>query len=211
MEGTHSIKNIDSINTDRLRIATFNVNGLKNKFKRRSIFNNLKKQNLYIYGLQETYLASADITSLEKEIGCTIHASNATGRSKGILTVFNKSIPSNATSCLTKSDRFLLSKICLNNEEFYILNVYAPNKDNEKLIFLNDLSYLIKKYIPEEFFNNIICFGDLNMVMSNDLDIISGAPHSSRVIDQFKYTMEKFNFTDIWRLNNPKIKKLHME
>ena len=53
----------------KLKLASLNVRGLKNKFKRLAIFTYLKKQKLDIICLQEAHIKAEDQRIWEKQWG----------------------------------------------------------------------------------------------------------------------------------------------
>ena len=58
---------------------------------------------------------------------------------------------------------------------------------------------------------NIILLGDLNMVKSNELDIISGLPHPIKTVDAFNHLIYDLQLHDIWRQTNGNRKIFFME
>ena len=191
---------------ETISICSLNAHGLKDNLRRKTIIRYLKKQSFDIIALQETYLNNDEIRKFERELNLPYHYSSGVGRSKGIITAFSKKIDSKHTTLVHKTDRLLLSKIRMNDNFFYILNVYAPCTDAAKVTFFSNLKPIIEQYIPLEDRQNIICLGDFNTVRNNDLDIISGKPHSKRTIDAFNEFVSTFNLHDVWREQNPRLK-----
>ena len=106
-----------------LKFCTWNVRGLKNDKKRKSILRILKNEKFDIIALQETYLNSEDIKMLEKEWGSTlIHYSPGTKNSKGIITLFNKTFQEEDIHLLEIGDRFVTSLITFQNTKITIIN-----------------------------------------------------------------------------------------
>ena len=80
------------------------------------------------------------------------------------------------------SQRILAIEINQGNDDFLIVNTYAPNKKKDKLIFFESLL----KYMdttPVLDYNNLIVSGDFNTVLNNASDIISGAPHDKEEVE----------------------------
>ena len=191
---------------DNLSICSLNVRGLKTNLKRKTIIRSLKRQSYDVLALQETYLNDDEIMKFEKEMNLFYHHSSGIGRSKGLITVFSKKISLKDISLIYKSQRILISKIVVNDKTIFIINIYAPCADTDKIDFFLELRRIIEENIRFEEWENIICVGDFNTVRDNSLDIVSGTLHSQRTIDAFNEFIELFNCQDIWREQNLKIK-----
>ena len=138
------------------KCLTLNVQGMRNPKKRKALFRQFNLQNINIIALQETYLLDEDIEVIEKEWQGTFHLSQGTKRSKGLLTLFDKSFSNSNINILDKSDRILTSAITMNDETIIISNIYSPsdNIDN-KITFLKSLrnniaALLIRKDIKTD-------------------------------------------------------------
>ena len=59
-----------------------------------------------------------------------------------------------------KSNRILISKIKLDENTLFVINIYAPCADTEKLNFFTELRKTIEENIKQEDWENIICLGD---------------------------------------------------
>ena len=116
----------------KLKILTLNVRGLKNKKKRRSLFDSFKLKQFDIICLQETYLSSEVIDQIQKEWGGIVHSSEGVGRSKGILTLFNKNLNNFQITKGFTNARCLVSKLKTEESIFIVCNVYAPCVQAEK-------------------------------------------------------------------------------
>ena len=76
---------------DKVRIMSLNARGLKNKLKRRAIFNLIKNKKNDIACIQESHITKTDHVIWEKQWGGTILYSEGTGHSKGELILISKS------------------------------------------------------------------------------------------------------------------------
>ena len=87
-------------------------------------------------------------------------------------------------------------------KKILLVNVYGPNKDNPQ--FYEKLT----KKIYEYNINNTICCGDWNLVVdeSNDYQNYKHV-NNPKAREVVKEMMELLNLTDIWRDNNPEIKR----
>ena len=77
---------------DKFNVMTFNVRGLRNQVKRRSIFCFLKDQNCEAYFLQESYSEPNDKIIWRSEWGGVIFFSHGSTHSKGVCILMNHSL-----------------------------------------------------------------------------------------------------------------------
>ena len=84
----------------------------------------------------------------------------------------------------------------------FLINVYAPNKENEHEAFLSDLITTIKSFYDEDFYH-IVAGGDWNFVENISLDKKGGKNRlwekSVKHLANFK---ESFELVDICRVRN---------
>ena len=191
---------------ETVKICSLNVRGLKTNIKRKALMRHLRKQSYDILALQETYLNEEEIKKFEKEMNLLYHHSCGIGRSKGLITVFSKNLDYKNIDLIFKSNRVLISKLFINSKTFYIINIYAPCTDNDKITFFEELRKIIEDNIHSDDWGKIICLGDFNTVRDNKLDIISGTLHAQRTIDAFNEFSELSYLHDIWREQNPNLK-----
>lgn len=179
-----------------LNICTLNVRGLRRKKKRKNILFKLKKRGYDIIALQETHYTKRDEIFLRREWGDNYHFSAGTTRSKGLFTLFGKNIKKDKTEMIKTTDRMIISKVKVGEGHIYIVNVYGPCIDNEKPGFIKNLSKEITNLGENE---NIILLGDTNIVMNNELDIISGLPHDDNIVKEFNEAIIGNGLNDLWR------------
>ena len=89
-------------------------------------------------------------------------------------------------------------KIKTNDSPLYLCNAYAPNSENDIILFLNNLSSILADLDTDKL---ILC-GDFNSVMDNTFDIVSGEPHSETKVTAFQNFSYVNNLFDTWRLFN---------
>ena len=104
----------------RLKIISLNVRGLRNSKKRKTLFHQFKKGRYDIICLQESHLTLKDHEIIKREWGSHFHLSEGSNNSKGLLTLFNKSIDSKDTYIIFNSDRNLLSSVIIENSSFIV-------------------------------------------------------------------------------------------
>ena len=193
-----------------LKIGTLNVRGFKNKRKRLALFRKFKIEKLDIITLQETYISNeTELREISTQWQGPLHHSFGSNHSKGLITLFNSRFHDDDIELIFTSDRIILSSVKLENAKIYILNIYSPCEDQQKIFFLDHLSAIILQYISD-IGNDLVCLGDFNIAL-NDADIVSGNPHRPDVREAFNNFIQSHSFTDSWRLLYPTEKKLYLE
>ena len=180
---------------DKIRIASLNARGLKNKLKRTAIFKTLKEQKFDFVCIQEAHIMEKDVSVWEKQWGGKIFYQEGTNHSKGELILVSKHFDGIVTHEKSQ-DRLIIVSVKQGNMSFYLANAYAPNISNEKIRFFNVLQNVLGEYSQ----SNLVLTGDFNCVINNEHDIISGNPHNVAEVDQFKDSISTLGLTDIWRV-----------
>ena len=187
-----------------LKICSFNASGLRVKQKLNTLLYYFKSNKYDIILLQEAHLVADDIEYIKKIWRGVFHLSGNYRNSKGLITFFNKNLNKETISVITSDERYIIS--CINNKEGIkqiIVNIYAPNDDNEKIIFYDKVSLLMRQVLLEKPDYSLICAGDFNTVHDNELDIISGGEHNIDVVNRFKQLINENVTIDSWRLLHP--------
>ena len=182
-----------------IKICSLNVRGIKNRINRKALFKTLKAYSFDITAMQETYINEVDIKLVEKELKGVIHSASSVGRSKGLITHFSTRIKKEDVTLLEKTDRIIISKVTQNDFEYFVVNVYAPCAEQEKILFYKNLEETIKKHIKNNELGNILCVGDFNCVLNNNLDIVSGNKHAERTVNSFNDFINNLKLEDKYR------------
>ena len=177
---------------DSIYICSLNINGIRNKKQRNSLFRTLKKKNFDIICLQETFITDEVSNIWEREWGGQMFYSPGTNNSKGQIILINKDFPF-AISTETITDRILTISFTTDKGKINIVNSYAPNTD--RVAFFTCLSNHLDSLEGE-----LIVCGDFNCVLDNDLDIISGNKHNNRDVEFFQEVITTHSLNDTWRL-----------
>ena len=92
--------------------------------------------------------------------------------------------------------RFVIAKIEVEEEYFFIVNIYAPNDYRDQDNFINTLSeYIISKTNT----SRVIIAGDWNLTL-NRIDKQGGQPWKTTTCRNAVFDlMDEFNLTDIYR------------
>ena len=188
------------------KVLTLNVHGFRNSKTRKSLFRQFRLSNFDAISLQETYLTDEFKVTISNEWQGLFHFSAGTSHSKGLLTLFNKSVQSYVSDPVFVSERVLLSKLCINDETIFLANVYAPcDSLANRINFLYSTTNILNDLIYCDSYNNphVILLGDFNATLDNRLDIISGNPHPPSLVDAFNHAVNDISLNDIFRLKNP--------
>ena len=188
----------------RTDIFYLNCRGLRNKVKRKHVFNIC--HNHFISCLSKTFITS-DISSVGKsEWGGSFFYYPGSINSQGLILLVNKKyVLDKEPIVILASERILAVKIFYEQLSLVIVNIYAPNKNKQKILFFQKLHNFLDSLETD---SHIFVGGDFNTVLDNDLDIISGLPHGNSEIQLFTNLILNFDLIDTWRASNSNKKDL---
>ena len=186
-----------------MHIVTLNTRGLGSQLKRRHLFQSLNKYSISC--LQETFITDDNYNLWSSEWNGEFIHECGTAHSKGLIILINKNFNVSNLKKIQINDRCLAISFTLLDKTYYIYNIYAPADKEERLPFLLNLPNILKlNELPPD--ACILICSDFNSVANNDLDIITGSPHSKQEITYFNNFTNNYNLTDCWRKINPKVK-----
>ena len=113
---------------------SLNVRGLRDKFKRKKLFNWFKDIRTDIILLQETY-SSIEIEEQWKLDwgGENVIFSHGSNHSKGCLILVNNNVDFKLIKEETGNDgRLIISQVEINGEGYCLVNIYAPNSAKDR-------------------------------------------------------------------------------
>ena len=105
-----------------------------------------------------------------------------TSNSNGLIILINKKFSHDLHQVIYVNKRCMGIHFTYNNQKFVILNIYAPATTEDRINFIKEIPNL-NQYCPPD--SILMVMGDFNMVLDNELDIISGEPHSKNEIIAF--------------------------
>ena len=146
----------------KINLMSVNARGLKNKLKRKCMFTYFKEKRVDIICVQESHITDKDLHVWERQWGGKIIYNEGTERSKGELILVSKYFKGDVV-LIEKDDRILIVSVKAEDITFFLINIYAPNENSEKLQFFNRLQTKLKADYAN---TNIILMGDVNTVMS---------------------------------------------
>ena len=126
--------------TNRVKVISLNVRGLRNQVKRRSIFSYLTNQKATLYCLQETFSNEDDDKMWSAEWGGQIIFSRGSEHPRGVCILL--SINSGFSLSTVRADgdgRYIIVKVNMGDEHLFANNSYAPNTGAEQELCQSDL------------------------------------------------------------------------
>ena len=181
-------------------IASFNVNGLRQTLKRKTIFHYLKQEHYDMILLQETHSTSSDEKQWECKWGGHILFAHGESHIKGVAILFTKNLKVEFGSKYSNSDGrvLLLYNIQIKDKKISLVLIYAPTK-NEPKIFDNLFS-ILSNFSKHD----VVLAGDWNLVLYDQLDKDGGPVHTNSASKEcLKSYINEFNLIDIYRELNP--------
>ena len=161
--------------------------------------------------IQETHSTRTKEQLWKYQWGGTIFFSHGTSDSRGVLVAFKNELEYKILSPVVADSggRYIILHTEIQGFPYVILNYYAPNAENEQLRLSNKLSDELDK-LPLRGNQDVhfVFEGDWNLIFDKSLDALSGKPTLKRnAIVKLKSLMGKLDLVDIWRLQNPALKK----
>ena len=194
-----------------MKFISLNVRGLREGKKQRDIFHWFKRYyqgNQCFVLLQETHSNPTDENIWKNEWCNDIIFSHRENNSKGVAILCPKQ--SQNTEILKtagdKEGRMCLINLKHNSSEMCLINVYAPVKNEKKsqLNFLDTLSSTLAEYETTSF----VIGGDFNTYFDPVLDKYGGTFEiKSTFSTKLQQCLQSFEICDIWRLQNPNVKR----
>ena len=195
-----------------LSIISLNTNGLGDKSKLQSVStwlkNNQNATNKIIL-LQETHTTGKTEKLWEDEWATSKkNFSHGNSGSKGVAIMIPKTLNHEINNIIRSKDgRYIALNICIEKNNFCLINCYAPNcnKPKDQMKWLGEIEMIIEKNSD----NNIIVGGDLNDVFIPRLDRYRCKPNTleTEYIKAWKILCEEYNLADFWRVLNPEVRR----
>ena len=180
-----------------LNLLSLNAKGLSNFRKRRTIFTWCRKRNSDIIFLQETH----------STWGAQLICSHGSSNSRGVAILIKKGLDCVIHSQIVDTlGRYIVVKAIIKDKMYVLVNIYAPNKDDDIIKFLkNVLTKLQTENLDSE--ENIVIGGDFNCPLNPTLDKKGGIMTRRKcVINCINDVQSQLDFVDIWRVKNPQTK-----
>lgn len=188
-----------------ISIASLNVRGINHNIKREAIFHWARKQKFDILFLQETYSDKNTEQTWKNEWNGDIIFAHGSKHSRGTMILFKPGLNFKLLNSKVDSNgRYIIAEIDMESKILVLVNIYAPNKEQEKKIFFKNVTPEIKSMDLSD--KKIICGGDMNSTFS-DLDKSGGKQTGGNIVQEMNVMIEELDFVDIWRVKNPDLRR----
>ena len=155
---------------DSLKLLSLNVRGLGNFRKLRAIFTWCRKQKADLIFLQETRSTKEIESQWRKEWGSQISFSHGSRNARGAAVLIKRGLDIVIhNELLDSKGRFIILKSQVKDKNYFLVNVYGPNKDVDTILFYEKVSKLLKDMEPDAD-DNIITGGDFNCSLDPQKD-----------------------------------------
>lgn len=194
------------------KMLSYNVRGLNEESKRRSIFRYIQRKKIDVCFMQETHSSLNSENEWRHQWGGNIIFSHGARNARGVMILVRPEFDFKIIDMNKDEQGRLLEVNCLiQDSPCKLINVYAPNSEMSRLNFIKDLKVRLDRENNEGYQNNVIIGGDFNMVQDLKLDRKGGTQAQSDcykkglgVLDEI---VEKFDLLDVWRIRHPESKR----
>ena len=113
--------------SNRIKLCTYNVNGLGNYKKRKDVFDHLRTENASIYFLQETHLKSK-AENMERSVrGYDCISNGNDTNSNGVAVLFKNSFYFTLHTFIRDEGRYISPDTEMLGKRMTLINLYAPS------------------------------------------------------------------------------------
>ena len=180
----------------KVKLISYNINGLLNPIKRSKILSKMKKEQAHIVYLQETHLSDNEHGKL-KRMGFTnlFFSSYKSGHRRGVaILISNRLNFEKVFEMGDKEGRFILVRGNIDGRQITLLNIYAPPG--------SDVGFFKKvtNIMATETMGLLVCGGDLNIHLQPGFDSSSKKNLGKKSLHKkVNALFEEVGLIDIWR------------
>ena len=129
--------------------------------------------------------------------------------SRGVAILIRKSFDFKFKSSRSDEEgRYLILQASIQDANFLLVNIYAPNVISKQSSFFLTLSDLISEQGLNASDCKILLGGDFNVTLDPALDCLGGNPSLKESVKFLEDIMMENDLVDIWRIRNPDNKKI---
>ena len=194
-DGGHVLPEPPIPSTPTVNIISANCRGLNDDVDRSNFFHFLKSLNPHIFVLQETKLRNSSTLSFGWKGDC-LSESASESASGGVACL---SLHPIKFDFLHSQDNGIILTFLVNDTNFLLVNVYAPNDNNSRKEFFSLVHSLISQFMNDDV-HAIILLGDFNYTSSLLDNIHNNASNQPSSLDAL---IEDFDLVDAYRSLNP--------
>ena len=152
------------------QLVSINARRIRSFEKRKAVFGWLMKQEADICFLQETYSTKEVERIWKHQWKGDMLFSHGFEHSRGVLILIKNTLEFELESAYHDSEgRFFLLKALVQDQKFIFLNIYAPNKTTEQIVFFDQIKHELDNVASNDD-SKIILGGDFNVVLDPNLD-----------------------------------------
>ncbi len=183
-----------------LTCLSLNVRGLQQKAKRGKIFYWLNKQRADVYLLQETHCGNdKDACNWTREWGGSAHWSTVSRNSIGVAILFKRDCQFKINEVnIHQNGRIIGVDLHIGEKKFYIVNVYAPNKESDREVFFREDLKTCLNVTDRE----LILGGDFNCTLK-DIDRRNCSGRNEKGRKELFDLLHMYDLEDIYRKRFP--------
>ena len=131
-----------------LKCISLNIRGINKAIKRRNLFRWLHNGKYDVIFLQETYSDKTIENVWRAEWGGDIFYSHGSKHSRGVMTLMRPTVKGeNISTTCDRNGRVLIVNLTIQDEEFCLANIYAPNDQNLQVDFYTQLTRKLRPYV----------------------------------------------------------------
>ncbi len=185
--------------------VSLNTRGLRDSFKRKSIFLFCKNEKVQCFLLQETHSVDLDEKFWSNQWGDKILFSYGSNRSAGVAVLLNNFPGKILTTVPNTCGHWIICVFEISENVLILGNIYGYNNHNQNKILITEVTTVVKdlcqRYPTEDF----IFGGDFNMVIDEWHDRSPSKylrHHYNPILLDF---CSVFKLIDVWCTKNPGI------
>ena len=205
-----TIKSVNQQCSNAISFLSWNVRGINDETKRKSVFRFLRNTKSSVMLLQETYSTKEVETRWTREWGNRIIFAHGTNHSKGVMILFKIGIDFEIKSCYRDTNgRFIICVLTINDMLYTISNIYAPDKEKEQVDFFHELKNAFVMQNMDVSDKVILGGGgDWNVIQNVQLDKLGRNDELKvRSLDMINNLKMQYDLQDIWRILYPTTKR----
>ncbi len=181
----------------RIKCITLNARGLVNAVKRKKLFYWFEKQKVDIICIQETHCNENKLNVFKNSWkGYSWYGLTTSQFSKGVGILFSDRLNVSVENChVSENGRLILLNVELEGKPVSIINVYAPNHENERSRFFKHMNVWVNEYASYK--NDILLTGDFNCCI-NDNDRLPKTHLKDKSRIEMSNMVKKIEVIDMW-------------
>ncbi|MBN3281143.1 YTX2 protein, partial [Polyodon spathula] len=185
---------------ERCVFISFNLNGCRQSFKRAQLVGFLEQKQAGVVFLQETHSDQENEEAWRAEWKGLCVMSHGASTSAGVAVLFKPSLGAVLLDIdEIEKGRILKVRARLGSTVYVFINIYAPNRGGERILFFKKLKQALFNINNNDV---VVVGGDFNCTVNFNIDRNNDEPHpqSSR---ELAALLESSDLVDIWRCLHP--------